>query len=984
LKDFVILQTIISLFQHENKTILGKSSCIFKIKEYFLKLRSSTLIQWPSIALFLALVVNMSHSHKSGSLKQKNKEHKGSGSKREQKRGFGAGKVSNAARKGQRSTSDMAVERRINRMNKKAQLTKNKKQEMWLEKRLGTKQGPPKIVGIIPISAQSNAQSTLLSLLHSASWSSAGVDTSNQAILDTLPTSVHAIYDNYRMKCTYITARDRELMSVMDIAKVADVLMIVVHCSDDWEIDMFDGKADELISVLKAVGMPEVVCCLQGMETVSHRKYKDIKRDVLRNIDSTIVPDIKSFEVRAIVGDTGMEKAGVEMEEMTGFGTQNKGYQCGQMLHALSGLTARTVQWRSIRSYMCVDTVRSTMREGERVITIEGFLRGQPMPVNSLMHIPGAGASRITSVTASTSPFDTAKCGEKYLSIPSVDVMNGTVVYANKGKQDSLDMAAEPDGLMGEQTWPTAEELLLAGSAMDGSGGDRSQGRERRGTDRAVDVPVGMSDYQADWFIDEDGKFETNSDDDGGDREELETRVVGGAAVRLHDTEGDDMTVGGSVMDEPDHRAFDIAEKKELARHRAAEAAEHQEFPDEMDTPLEVAARQRFARYRALQSFRASEWHPKENLPQDYSTIFQFANFATTQKEILIGTKKSLNAQQNQHLLHFRGEKSGISLDNTTVGNVMAISNGDMDFPSTGEAENGSHNPNNDDISIEGATMTTCMTGGGDSRFLVPQTDDIVQSGQYVRIELADGAVEDLDESRLADLIASNSFLTAFSLLPHENKISVLHFNINRCDDPSDYVEDSEDGNAMEGARCDEERIIRSKDNLIFHAGFRTFQGRPIFSESNLNCDKHKFERFLVPDRFAVASVYGPVSFMPCPVLVFRQEGDIRKLVATGTLGSVDPDRIMLKRVILTGYPMRIKKKFAVVKHMFYQANDVRWFRPAELATKHGLRGNIRESLGNKGLFKAIFSGPIKQNDTVMLVLYKRVYPKFPSDRTVL
>ena len=57
----------------------------------------------------------------------------------------------------------------------------------------------------------------------------------------------------------------------------------------------------------------------------------------------------------------------------------------------------------------------------------------------------------------------------------------------------------------------------------------------------------------------------------------------------------------------------------------------------------------------------------------------------------------------------------------------------------------------------------------------------------------------------------------------------------------------------------------------------------------------------------------------------------------------------------------------------------MRWFKPAELATKHGLRGHIKEPVGTHGLLKASFSGPIKQNDTIMLVLYKRVFPKIPD-----
>jgi hypothetical protein len=38
---------------------------------------------------------------------------------------------------------------------------------------------------------------------------------------------------------------------------------------------------------------------------------------------------------------------------------------------------------------------------------------------------------------------------------------------------------------------------------------------------------------------------------------------------------------------------------------------------------------------------------------------------------------------------------------------------------------------------------------------------------------------------------------------------------------------------------------LASKERLIFSTGFRSFEARPVFSENNLNCDKHKFLRFL-------------------------------------------------------------------------------------------------------------------------------------------
>ncbi len=105
-----------------------------------------------------------------------------------------------------------------------------------------------------------------------------------------------------------------------------------------------------------------------------------------------------------------------------------------------------------------------------------------------------------------------------------------------------------------------------------------------------------------------------------------------------------------------------------------------------------------------------------------------------------------------------------------------------------------------------------------------------------------------------------------------------------------------------------------------------------------------------------------------------------RTLVALGSLLEVNPDRCVLKKVVLSGLPQRVKKRGAVVKTMFYNPRDVNWFKPLELWTKHGCTGAIREPVGTHGFFKAFFNKPIKQHDTICLSLYKRVYPKMLGD----
>ncbi len=139
-------------------------------------------------------------------------------------------------------------------------------------------------------------------------------------------------------------------------------------------------------------------------------------------------------------------------------------------------------------------------------------------------------------------------------------------------------------------------------------------------------------------------------------------------------------------------------------------------------------------------------------------------------------------------------------------------------------------------------------------------------------------------------------------------------------------------------------------------------------------------------DGFSVLSCIGPVGMTSTPasntILVFKPSTTYANqydLIATGNLLSIDTDRIMLKKIIIFGNPIRIRKRTAVVKHMFFDPLDVRWFKPAELVTLQGLRGHIKESVGTHGLYKALFSGPIKQNDQVLLVLYKRVFPKVPT-----
>lgn len=89
-----------------------------------------------------------------------------------------------------------------------------------------------------------------------------------------------------------------------------------------------------------------------------------------------------------------------------------------------------------------------------------------------------------------------------------------------------------------------------------------------------------------------------------------------------------------------------------------------------------------------------------------------------------------------------------------------------------------------------------------------------------------------------------------------------------------------------------------------------------------------------------------------------------------------DPTRIIAKRIILTAHPYKIHKRTATLRYMFFNRDDVEYYRSVELHTKYGRVGHISEPLGTHGYFKAHFDGPINAMDTVCMNLYKRQFPK--------
>lgn len=779
-------------------------------------------------------------SHRPGLLKQQNKSHK-NGKHRSKseidKNNRGRVHVKVASRKRKNEISRDERRRKANQM-------RNKKREEVLQKKraIGGQDTAPFLTAIIPLGVSANIEG-LLNQLKNCDPDSKVVTTSRGVL--------HINVPRFHQSFSLIVPKPGDLYAALDACKVADSVLFLVSPSSD-NISIFsertgdiegalglDATGEALLSAVMAQGLPTPIFVLNNIENITLKKRGDYKKLLQKQIDR-IIPIEKLLVIE-------------------------KDQDALRLLHLIGSQKQRSVYQRDLRSHVLAEEISFEQQVDDPTLctlTVEGFVRYQPLNVNGIVHIPGWGDFQMDKIE-----IRQVKKEEK----SSMQEYEYYSLEAEAAIQETLKSENDADPLNGEQTWPYQEEMETAENMEQ-----EEQGEEEIEKVKKRVVPKGTSEYQAAWIKDENDDESDGDDDDGDsiDDEDMMSEEESDSGNNSEDEDvADDMesVVTEAVDgDQYDKKVSFADEEEELKQMKAAR--EDELFPDEVDTPMDTLAKVRFQKYRGLQSFRTSPWDPKENLPMDYSRIFQFENFRRTRKRVL-------NEDRN------------------------------------------------------GAEL-----------------------GSYVKVHVKNVP------THLVVSLPSNYPLSLVGILPHEQRMSVLNFVLKRNNGSSDQTP------------------IPSKERLIFHCGYRRFAASPIFSQHTA-ANKHKLERFFRPESVVVATVFAPIMFPSSSVLMFREHKDgSHVLVASGSIHSINPDRIVVKRIVLSGPLFKIHKRSAVVRFMFFNREDIDWFKPVELRTKYGRRGHIKEPLGTHGHMKCIFDGTMKSQDTVMMDLYKRIFPKWTYD----
>ncbi|KAG1743246.1 DUF663-domain-containing protein [Suillus paluster] len=802
-----------------------------------------------------------------------------------------------------------------------------------------------------------------------------------------------------KRRLTFIECNS-DLNSMIDIGKVADLVLLMIDGSYGFEMETF-----EFLNILQAHGFPKVIGILSHLDLIKKQAtLRATKKLLKKRFWNEIYQGAKLFYLSGVLNGRYPD---TEILNLSRF---------------ISVMKFRPLIFRNTHPYLLADRiedltpreeVRTSKGRCDRIVTLYGYLRGTNLRQSTKVHIPGVGDMDIKTVTMLGDPCPLPdadsekrrKLSEKkkllvhapmsdvggvmydkdavWINVPGNFTRGATDVPQGEGERMVIDLQDVDETL--EDTVARSKIRLFGSSSnpltvdvqhYDGeSSGDSDDDDE--------DASEGGSEFEEG----EEVFSEDEQDDEGSDEEDERPRVdpskgdTGRHAARTivrstHGFPSKEKDSGDIAFADSDSELGLSDDEGPVRAGEVMYAADEKEIPSDVDEESNGEDEDDAPAWKSgLAAKATAAFNELNRRKQRKDWMAMIYSSSLSPEEIVGGTDTTGVESDEIDDDFFRVNSSGAANEDDLDMTKEVLSpaalrewedeevldslrtlfiTGDHD---SGEADQDTNVHEN----LEGSNFVDQEAGKAQSapaefEGIDTETRALVagyRPGSYVRIELASVPCEFIEhfDPRYPIIVGG--------LLAAEERMGYLQVRIKRHRWFA--------------------RTLKTNDPLIFSLGWRRFQSVPIYSLDDHSI-RMRMLKYTPEHMHCFASFYGPVALPNtgfCAFNALSGESVAFRVSATGVVLDIDRSTKIVKKLKLTGVPFKIFKNTAFIRDMFTSALEVAKFEGASIRTVSGIRGQVKKALNKpEGAFRATFEDKVLMSDIVFLRAWYSIQPR--------
>eukprot|EP00106_Octopus_bimaculoides_P008936 XP_014776378.1 PREDICTED: ribosome biogenesis protein BMS1 homolog [Octopus bimaculoides] len=754
-----------------------------------------------------------------------------------------------------------------------------------------------------------------------------------------------------------------DINCMIDIAKVADLVLLLVDASFGFEMEIF-----EFLNICQVHGFPRVMGVLTHLDTFRDGKQmKKIKKRLKTRFWTEIYQGAKLFYLSGVVNE---EYQSQEVHNLCRF---------------ISIMKFRPLQWKISHPYLLVDRLEDiTNRESLRVnpkcdrnVSLYGYLRGTPMKNTTKVHIPGCGDYPVDDVQFLPDPCPTPDISKKrtlnvkerpiYAPMSGVGgiIYDKDAVYIDMDQKDDAHKTDEGD----KQPNTLLSSLMNVQNTVD-----------KKMSASHLTMFTNAEPIQSLDSIDEN---ELSDDDDNSEEENGEKASAGNCE---EDTD--------SETEEPAAKKPKITKSAKLSREAGA-VPPGSSSSDEED--------------EAEDDEESDEDDDDDDDNNSQESGVEDLSFDDSQEKGHLHWKSDLLKKASISFKQRRSEKKNFR--KLIYGDGLKYFTdeifGDFEDLETGETYKGK------------------TENDADEKDDANEDEDDSKTAEEKRMEnklklkqMFDKSYDNKGDDEFYETWKSEAESQAklnkeeFTNLPDEVRVQYegyrpgMYLRIEIKNMPCEFIQhfdpsypiviggiqNIEENIGFVRARFKKHRwykkILKSRNPVIMSVGWRRFQTLPAYYIQDHNF-RNRLLKYTPEHLHCNTMFWGPIVPQGTGILAIETLDNSSPgfcIAATGVVLEADKSNEIVKKLKLTGTPYKIFQKSAFIKDMFNSPLEVAKFTGACLRTVSGVRGQIKKAVKNPpGAFRATFEDRIVMSDIVFVRTWYPVdLPRFYNTVTSL